>query len=626
MWFQLLLNLVKNNSAQSGTPINQSDLETIQKKAAESGTTGVASIFNSISFETLSNLNYEITEKEDGTIDVSINSKKAEDLPPEEKSIMELIKQLFSVEEVKEAADINKDGKIEDSEIKSFLGQLSAKDGNAADVSIDDFSKMLTDLDVELSDMIQKAAEDILKTEVETPETETPEVEVPEEVSAPQAPQAANNAGGNYNNYGNSGNSNRVSSSAPKEAERTPDVIRQEITSKETEIKDVNTEKEGQIKTEQEKYDEAVKQAMKDQEIDQKIQQEYQDEDKRLDGEITLQNGYIQTAETAIQNNTAIITSKSSAKDAISGQITSLENSKEGIKDTDDAEKNKDNAAKRADIDGKIKTLKENQTTLQTAIDEAKEAKAKAESDKSNAEKAKAEAEKQKSELLQTFAKKYPDAGFDKVQDKTKDIKTETDKAITTLKNEQKTAVDGLNKDIQELKTELAQAEEKEKTVALLKANKAPGNASGAIDFADVYENMTESEMRQVFADKGYQFDSGAWCADFVRMALCEGVGKENLPEWYQNSANPAYCPTLYNEAKENNAIIDIKDAKPGDMVLFDWEGDGTADHVGILVDNGNGVTIKTIEGNTSHNGSGSCVAYKERDMSEVKAIVSMGG
>ncbi|MDD3238475.1 MAG: CHAP domain-containing protein, partial [Candidatus Gastranaerophilales bacterium] len=231
----------------------------------------------------------------------------------------------------------------------------------------------------------------------------------------------------------------------------------------------------------------------------------------------------------------------------------------------------------------------------------------------------------EKDKLLDTMAKEHPEIKdkLNKVEEKTKEIKEETDKNIKELESTRDTKTDGLNGEIQTLKTELAQAEQKEKTDKVLKENMT-GDQAAAIEFAKQFEGMSEDEMRKVFKEKGYQFDSGAWCADFVRMALGEGVGLDNLPDWYKNSSNPAYCPTLYSEASAAGAVIDISQAKPGDMVLFDWDGDNNSDHVGILVDSGDGYNIKTIEGNTSGSSS-SCVAYKDRDMSTIRAIVSMG-
>ena len=37
----------------------------------------------------------------------------------------------------------------------------------------------------------------------------------------------------------------------------------------------------------------------------------------------------------------------------------------------------------------------------------------------------------------------------------------------------------------------------------------------------------------------------------------------------------------------------------PGDIVFFDWDNDGSADHVGI-VESCDGSTVRTVEGNSS--------------------------
>ena len=51
------------------------------------------------------------------------------------------------------------------------------------------------------------------------------------------------------------------------------------------------------------------------------------------------------------------------------------------------------------------------------------------------------------------------------------------------------------------------------------------------IDWARQYDDMSQSQMSAIFAELGYQFDQGAWCADFVRMALGDAIGDENLRE-----------------------------------------------------------------------------------------------
>ena len=74
----------------------------------------------------------------------------------------------------------------------------------------------------------------------------------------------------------------------------------------------------------------------------------------------------------------------------------------------------------------------------------------------------------------------------------------------------------------------------------------------------------------------------------------------ENVPDWYKNIENKWYCPNIDKAAKDANAFISGDEAKPGDIVLFDYEGDGRMNHIGIVVSNENGKLV-TIEGNTSN-------------------------
>ena len=148
-------------------------------------------------------------------------------------------------------------------------------------------------------------------------------------------------------------------------------------------------------------------------------------------------------------------------------------------------------------------------------------------------------------------------------------------------------------------------------------------NAQAVLSFASKYEGKSQGEMSGIMSGAGYQFDYGAWCADFVYFVLGSTMGG-NLPDWYKNCSNKAYCPTIDAAGKAAGAKVGINQAQPGDLVLFDWDGDGVADHIGILVDRGDGQTITTIEGNTSGAGGGSCVSTKSRNMGSVLSILAM--
>jgi len=66
-----------------------------------------------------------------------------------------------------------------------------------------------------------------------------------------------------------------------------------------------------------------------------------------------------------------------------------------------------------------------------------------------------------------------------------------------------------------------------------------------------------------------------------------------------------AYCPTGLNNARRLVRVHDKRSAAPGDIVFFDWNKDGIADHVGIVTAN-RGSYLETIEGNTSSGRRGS--------------------
>jgi peptidoglycan hydrolase-like protein with peptidoglycan-binding domain len=106
-------------------------------------------------------------------------------------------------------------------------------------------------------------------------------------------------------------------------------------------------------------------------------------------------------------------------------------------------------------------------------------------------------------------------------------------------------------------------------------------------------------------------FGRGAesYCADFVSWV-------------YTHAGKPldyAYVPFLEDHLKAVGQWKGRSNPQPGDLVLFDWNGDGVPDHVGIVKQvNGDG-TIETIEGNTGNPVTGrEGVWERRRPMSEI--------
>ena len=92
-----------------------------------------------------------------------------------------------------------------------------------------------------------------------------------------------------------------------------------------------------------------------------------------------------------------------------------------------------------------------------------------------------------------------------------------------------------------------------------------------------------------------YGFDSRVeWCACFVSWCAdqCGYIDSGLIPKFVG-------CIDGANWFKSNNRWNDRNyEPKAGDIIFFDWEGDGTTDHVGIVEKCENG-TVYTVEGNS---------------------------
>ena len=122
------------------------------------------------------------------------------------------------------------------------------------------------------------------------------------------------------------------------------------------------------------------------------------------------------------------------------------------------------------------------------------------------------------------------------------------------------------------------------------------------------YSRWTDPEPGTVFGrwyakktgDSYYGTSDVPYCAMFMSYCLdWAGVSAEGIPG--------AYVPWILSANSEAGRLVDNEDAQPGDLVMFDWQGDGVADHIGIVeVNHPDEGWIQTIEGNTSSGSGGS--------------------
>lgn len=102
-----------------------------------------------------------------------------------------------------------------------------------------------------------------------------------------------------------------------------------------------------------------------------------------------------------------------------------------------------------------------------------------------------------------------------------------------------------------------------------------------------------------------------AWCACFASM--CLGLAGQTCP------GAPSYnCDNWVSKARKNGGtFVNKYNATAGDIVFFDWNGNGSLDHVGIVEVNV-GQYLQTIEGNTSNNR----VARRTRSFATISCVL----
>lgn len=94
---------------------------------------------------------------------------------------------------------------------------------------------------------------------------------------------------------------------------------------------------------------------------------------------------------------------------------------------------------------------------------------------------------------------------------------------------------------------------------------------------------------------KWFGFDGVAWCGMFVSWCYYKAgqpLGNIGFSKGF------AGCQTAVAFYKKKGKITN--DPVAGDIVFFDWNGDGRYDHTGIFVRHINEIYFETIEGNTS--------------------------
>lgn len=108
-----------------------------------------------------------------------------------------------------------------------------------------------------------------------------------------------------------------------------------------------------------------------------------------------------------------------------------------------------------------------------------------------------------------------------------------------------------------------------------------------------------------------------AWCVVFIWW-LFQQLGASAL---FCGGRKMASVPAAYTRCKQAGGIV--TDPLPGDIVFFDFNRNGTPDHIGIVYQVKANGSVVTIEGNTSgiSQSNGGCVQQKTRTKAQIFAL-----
>ena len=114
----------------------------------------------------------------------------------------------------------------------------------------------------------------------------------------------------------------------------------------------------------------------------------------------------------------------------------------------------------------------------------------------------------------------------------------------------------------------------------------------------------------------------GPWCAMFLTYCMVQAGSKT-----FAKGTRYAYCPYILTDAKQNRGmtVVQPDDARSGDIVLYSWNNDGVANHVGLVATPPKGgISFLALEGNTGvgADSDGGEVMVRQRHIKDVIAFV----
>ncbi len=529
-----------------------------------------------------------------------------------EVTVVDYLNTLFEEDTIKNVIDTDKNDELNAEEIETFLNAIKDYDGDDENISLEDILGAMID--------ILKGTFNLNPEESETVNEEImPANETREDINTGNqsavggtAPTGRVSGGSGVSGpTGTSGGRTAGVTSQQGTEEKTLDNMnKEELNAELSSAQSDLSEKQSTLSAVLDGSDSAISQLEENvnqaydtyQEQLKLVDEELAEQVDDLKSKIDEQENKIDQKEQEISDQESVVSDSETEYNNAVTTRENLETSLAALKSIDtsemDSAKLSELNSKISELTTKVETAKRKEEEAKTRWDEAEEKLKQLKEEKEELISGQGgldELNQQMTELEAEIIEKYPEIKeyLEAYNSAKETYDTEKQTAIANAKAEVQTAQNYVN----EVQTAINNFENKE----TVKDYCFGEFGEDIADFAQQFIGYNESNgSADIFLYGGYTSSSTPWCAAFVEYIMKNSGSYEDLPDWYKDISNKWYCPNIDKAARDAGAIINGEEAQTGDIVLFDWDGDGTKDHVGIVKVTENGQVI-TIEGNTSN-------------------------
>ena len=516
--------------------------------------------------------------------------------------------------------DLNGDSKLDNDEIKEFMEYISLNDNNAENVSYKDIYDGVNSV---------KNGE-YIKDQLDAGNT-TLDVanQILDNLSEIQAEQAGNiqqaatqNINANTGASGASGGSGSgddtdeaiwvsgQTSLAGKTEEELLEIKAEKQEKADEQRERLNSVYDGSdsgVKTREQNVQAAYELYMRrldEEKVDKTRLQEKISQIDAKEAQIDAQEIKISNQEAKIQQNENAYNSAKSTRENLESALSALQGAS-----SDDPDEQAAIEAQIASVTSALNTAKAKEEETKKTLEYSKRVLEKMEATKETYESDLAALNSEKdqieAEILQTIGPNIAEAmnGYNNAKENLNTYKENTAENI-------KAQIDASEKEVSEIEKTITDNKNRNDNIEY-----SPNLLSKAI-VQEALKYLGDNEA-DASADKFlYKWHSSSrqtgWCAAFVSYVMEQVANNTGLdiPDWYEEIENQYWQVNVHRAAEKENELIESNQAQPGDIVLFDYDGDGTMQHIGIVYAI-EGDMMYTIEGN-----SGNSVKVNEYDLS----------